>query len=962
MNPASPLGNTPWDSEEAQIERAIRELHGSLENTRDSQQRQTILSQLCEAHRQQALRHVSEAGANAYLQSARRAFNELEPPSAEVALAYGRALLFHYECLGDPSSVDYAFRLFENWTRSLPAIDSSGPFTALAQCHLERYRRDGNLDDLEKAAAFSLPIRHVRGGRSAMAVFQHASALHESYRSTGSINKLNEAMQGFELINRQDERPVLSFGTGYAEALLDRHAVFGQVRQLSLAIRVAALVHDIADDTYGAAQALCALGCGTLIAARTAEEPEEQADGVSVIEGGYETLPAQAIEYLRRAVKAFHPHAPGRPLALARLADALLFRSRVTRSVEERMEAVEIGREAVATVPPRSPSAVQIQYIAASVLRWASKLPSISESESKAFRAESRMLFERAAERGARTQPAAGFLAALEWSTGAYDRACAIEAATGPGAETPAEAAAEWLEVVRGSNYLESALGVLLAPLEQAGQFGWDLLGEEDYLAGDISQKEQFQPRWFRRSQGYAARLAFAWARLGHFAEAVRTIENSRMLLLDRGMADWRAYARIDDIAAASAVSPLVYIVTADCGGALLSVNRQRDPLVSCAWIPELSTSKLSRMWHGEHLAREFIEGAYSYLAQAGAKDWQEGGFLGVYHFWHQQGPPGSFEAWERTLENVSAWLGAAMLEEIERAAAGSPVLALVATGIAGLFPLQAMSLPDASRPTGRRYLGDRFAVRFVPRARTLLRPAERAAEERFLGVEEPQPVKASAIPFAAVEMGIAESGFPNRTVLRGAGATPAALVPNIESATAIHFCCHALSHFFRPLHSAILLANDEHLPLAELAKVDWRRARLVVLSACETGKTSRKLPDQLVTLAVGLLGAGAQAVLASAWDINDASTAILMLRFYHEWRRQGIEPLEALRSAQQWTRDTANLEKAAFCRSLLPAFGGAAIFSQEAVKALYRLLVLQPPAERSFAHPHHWAAFTYQG
>jgi len=101
---------------------------------------------------------------------------------------------------------------------------------------------------------------------------------------------------------------------------------------------------------------------------------------------------------------------------------------------------------------------------------------------------------------------------------------------------------------------------------------------------------------------------------------------------------------------------------------------------------------------------------------------------------------------------------------------------------------------------------------------------------------------------------------------------------------------------------------------------------------------------------------------VASAWDISDASTAILMLRFYHACRGQGIEPLEALRAAQQWTRDTTNSEKAAFCRSLLPAFGGKPIFSQDAVKALYRLLVLKPPAERSFAHPHHWAAFTYQG
>jgi CHAT domain-containing protein len=228
--------------------------------------------------------------------------------------------------------------------------------------------------------------------------------------------------------------------------------------------------------------------------------------------------------------------------------------------------------------------------------------------------------------------------------------------------------------------------------------------------------------------------------------------------------------------------------------------------------------------------------------------------------------------------------------------------------------------------------------------------------------VEEPQPVSAPRIPYASVEMAIAQSTFEKKTVLRGPEATVGRVVNELEGANFIHFCCHATTRFNRPLESSILMAQDQSLTLRQLASINLRCARLILLSACETGKISRTLPDQLITLAVGLLGAGSEAVIASGWDLEDASTSLILLRFYSDWQTCGHPPIKALSSAQCWMRDTTNREKVAFLQSLLPTFGGRELYDVEAVKQLYRFVVLKPPLERSFEHPHYWAVLSYYG
>jgi CHAT domain-containing protein len=94
---------------------------------------------------------------------------------------------------------------------------------------------------------------------------------------------------------------------------------------------------------------------------------------------------------------------------------------------------------------------------------------------------------------------------------------------------------------------------------------------------------------------------------------------------------------------------------------------------------------------------------------------------------------------------------------------------------------------------------------------------------------------------------------------------------------------------------------------------------------------------------------AGADAVIASQWSVLDASTLILMARFYYLWRVKKLTAAEALRQSQLWMRTTPDRVKAYNLRNVLP-------------KSMIRELAKSKRGVTVHDHPEHWAAFTYVG
>jgi CHAT domain-containing protein len=152
----------------------------------------------------------------------------------------------------------------------------------------------------------------------------------------------------------------------------------------------------------------------------------------------------------------------------------------------------------------------------------------------------------------------------------------------------------------------------------------------------------------------------------------------------------------------------------------------------------------------------------------------------------------------------------------------------------------------------------------------------------------------------------------------------------------------------------------DGKLTAAEMRR--WKLdAELVALSACETGLGERLGGEGYLGFAQALFTAGARSVVLSLWEVNDASTALLMSRFYQNLlgKRAGLaKPLpkaEALREAKHWLRQLSRAE----CDRLTAALSPGDLRGTQVKIPKPRV----PPQEGPpYADPYYWAAFILLG
>jgi CHAT domain-containing protein len=119
-----------------------------------------------------------------------------------------------------------------------------------------------------------------------------------------------------------------------------------------------------------------------------------------------------------------------------------------------------------------------------------------------------------------------------------------------------------------------------------------------------------------------------------------------------------------------------------------------------------------------------------------------------------------------------------------------------------------------------------------------------------------------------------------------------------------IHLAVHAASDPQYPDRSALVLGTDPKtkddglLQVREIARLPLR-ADLVTLSACETGVGTTEGEAGVVGLEQAFLVAGARAVVASLWNVEDRSTTTLMTAFYEHLAQHEDKAL-ALAHAKQ--------------------------------------------------------------
>jgi CHAT domain-containing protein len=123
----------------------------------------------------------------------------------------------------------------------------------------------------------------------------------------------------------------------------------------------------------------------------------------------------------------------------------------------------------------------------------------------------------------------------------------------------------------------------------------------------------------------------------------------------------------------------------------------------------------------------------------------------------------------------------------------------------------------------------------------------------------------------------------------------------NSHSFPVVHLATHG--QFSSNPDKTFILAYDQPIKVNELNKLLRSRdekqpdaIELLVLSACQTAAGDKRAALGLAGVAVR---AGARSTLASLWNLNDASTALLMSHFYQELAKPGVSKAEALRRAQ---------------------------------------------------------------
>jgi CHAT domain-containing protein len=151
-------------------------------------------------------------------------------------------------------------------------------------------------------------------------------------------------------------------------------------------------------------------------------------------------------------------------------------------------------------------------------------------------------------------------------------------------------------------------------------------------------------------------------------------------------------------------------------------------------------------------------------------------------------------------------------------------------------------------------------------------------------------------------------------------------------------------------------LAEDGILTAEEVQSLDLRGTELVVLSACDTGLGQGRYGQGTLGLQRAFHSAGARAVVASLWKVDDAATSVIMEQFYTNLWVKKLPKLEALRQAQITVLKNPGLVRA--------RQGGLAKrgIGEKAEKLPAGGKASAPGAEGPRSDPSLWAAFVMSG
>jgi CHAT domain-containing protein len=221
--------------------------------------------------------------------------------------------------------------------------------------------------------------------------------------------------------------------------------------------------------------------------------------------------------------------------------------------------------------------------------------------------------------------------------------------------------------------------------------------------------------------------------------------------------------------------------------------------------------------------------------------------------------------------------------------------------------------------PATGKFLIEKYTISFSPSSTVFIHCADIARQKESLSVEHclsvgqsefNQPeLQNSSLPSTKKEAEQVASLYGrNSKLLLDSAATESSLRQEIRDAEVIHIATHNRVNERRPGLSGLALweeadastpDNDGRLQAAEISRLKLPRAKLVVLSACQTWIGQDYYGEGMVGMARAFIAAGAPVVVASLWNIDSQTTTKFMDGFHRRRASSGITTARAIREAQ---------------------------------------------------------------
>ncbi|MCB9766508.1 MAG: CHAT domain-containing protein [Alphaproteobacteria bacterium] len=315
--------------------------------------------------------------------------------------------------------------------------------------------------------------------------------------------------------------------------------------------------------------------------------------------------------------------------------------------------------------------------------------------------------------------------------------------------------------------------------------------------------------------------------------------------------------------------------------------------------------------------------------------------------------------------ERVGVQLGQALRHN------GAWHLTLVPHGVLHTFPLHLMPLgKEGPLWTEKFAMTTTPCVQLALTTALRLRPADYVkGASTLLAVTDPrgdlpaaryegQGLKGQIGAFGGVPM-------PYREI-RGAEATEATVRGAAADAEVLLLSCHAAFDAADPGASGLACADGLWTVDDIYGGLHLGRHPVVMLSACESGMMRPDDAREVVALPSAFVTAGASAVLASLWPVEDLSAGFLAERFFAHLTDPGEQPSTALGEACFDVRGLTREDAVARIQALLDRIDEEGDPYGEDAEAFARLVAQRDAVaqgdDHPFAHPKYWGGYVVVG